>query len=227
MPARVLEVIVQTVDDARAAARGGADRLEVVREIHDGGLTPRSEVVAAIAAETGLPLRVMLRENAGFLLPPEELPRLRRAADAFAALGVDGLVLGFAGDGRLDLDALRTVLEAVPTARVTFHRAFDTLRDPVRGLDEIAAIPAVDRVLTSGGDGSAADRCQRLAAWARHSAGRLTIIAGGGIDDECLERLSQAADVREIHVGRLAREHGAADGPVCADRVRRIRDILG
>ena len=119
------------------------------------------------------------------------------------------------------------MLEAVPTARVTFHRAFDTLRDPVRGLDELAAIPAVDRVLTGGGDGSAADRCQRLAAWARHSAGRLTIIAGGGIDDECLERLSQSADVREVHIGRLAREHGAADGPVCADRVRRIRDILG
>ena len=32
----LLEVIVQTEADARAAAEGGADRLEVVRAIRDG-----------------------------------------------------------------------------------------------------------------------------------------------------------------------------------------------
>ena len=36
----LLEVIVQTLADAREAASGGADRLEVVRAIRDGGLTP-------------------------------------------------------------------------------------------------------------------------------------------------------------------------------------------
>ena len=39
--ALLLEVIVQSEADARAAAEGGADRLEVVRAIRDGGLTPR------------------------------------------------------------------------------------------------------------------------------------------------------------------------------------------
>ena len=73
----LLEVIVQTVDDARAADAGGADRLEVVRDINRDGLTPSIDVVRSIQAATRLPLRVMVRESATF------------------TVGVDGLVLGF------------------------------------------------------------------------------------------------------------------------------------
>ena len=56
----LLEIIVQTVDDARAAEAGGADRLEVVRDINQDGLTPSLGVVRAIQEATRLPLRVMV-----------------------------------------------------------------------------------------------------------------------------------------------------------------------
>ena len=62
----LLEVIVQTADDARAAEAGGADRLEVVRDINRDGLTPSIDVVRSIQAATRLPLRVMVRESATF-----------------------------------------------------------------------------------------------------------------------------------------------------------------
>src|SRR5207248_5942002 len=87
----LLEVIVQTLADAREAASGGADRLEVVRAIRDGGLTPLVSLVRSIAAEMPLPLRVMVRENAGYATHDAELPVLRRAAAEFAAVGADGL----------------------------------------------------------------------------------------------------------------------------------------
>src|SRR5512145_2202459 len=76
----ILEIIVQSLDDARAALEGGADRLEGVRAIEDGGLTPPLELVHEIAAHVGLPLRVMVRENAGFRIHEGELDRLQRAA---------------------------------------------------------------------------------------------------------------------------------------------------
>ena len=74
----LLEVIVQTADDALAAQDGGADRLEVVRDIGVGGLTPSLALVDAIQAVTQLPLRVMVRENAGFSIGDGELPALAR-----------------------------------------------------------------------------------------------------------------------------------------------------
>jgi copper homeostasis protein len=261
----LLEVIVQSIEDARAAAEGGADRLELVRDISLDGLTPPVALVRAIAAETPLPLRVMVRENAGYGTDSSELVRLCRAAAMFADLGVDGLVAGFARDGVLLLNDLREVLQAAPGTPATFHRAFDSLDDPLRAIDLLSEIPQVDRVLTDGmpahkgpayedgmpahkgpaynrrrpglyapaaydrrGPGlyaPAADRCARLREYATRAGPRLTIIAGGGVDETLLEAIARTGCVREVHVGRAARE-GGRESPVTAARVRRLRAML-
>ena len=223
----LLEVIVQTVADAREAARGGADRLEVVRDIRVGGLTPPLSLVRAIMAETSLPLRVILRENDGYALEPGELPVLRRAAADLAEIGVHGIVMGFARDGRPALDDLASVLEAAPGLPVTFHRAFDQLGDPLGAIDELARIPQIDRILTDGGGGDAPSRCERLRQYAARAAGRPEILAGGGVDDEAFALFVRTKCVREIHVGRIAREGGNPEGAVSAACVRRLRDLAG
>ena len=221
----LLEVIVQSPADAVEAARGGADRLEVVRAIRQGGLTPPSSLVREIAAATTLPLRMMVRERDSYTLEPGDFAALRRAAEEFALAGADGLVAGFAAGGRPDLDALRRVVGGVPVA-VTFHRAFDVLEDPLRGIDAIGAVAGVDRILTSGGDGPAAGRAARLAQYSARAADRLTVIAGGGVDREALALFARTGCVREVHVGRAAREGGDPEGPVSASLVRELREVL-
>ena len=93
-----------------AAADGGADRLEIVRDIRSGGLTPPLSLVSAIAASVTLPLRVMVRENAGYEMDPNEVPALQRAVAQFAGIGVDGLVAGFSKRGALSIADLAVVL---------------------------------------------------------------------------------------------------------------------
>jgi copper homeostasis protein len=221
----LLEVIVQSVEDARAAAEAGADRLEVVRAIRQGGLTPSLSLVHEIRRATPLPLRVMVRGNAGYDSGPDELRELQRAAAEFAVAGIDGLVAGFARDGELALDELFAVIGAAPGVPVTFHRAFDALTEPERAIDVLAEIPAIDRILTSGGEGTALERSARLHSYSLRAGSRLTIIAGGGVDEEAIAVFAEARCVREIHVGRLAREGLDPEGPVSAARVRRIRDL--
>ena len=221
----VIEVIVQTVADACAAAEGGADRLEIVRAIRDGGLTPPLSLVRAIAAETRLPLRVMVRENAGYAMHASELPALRRAVAAFAAEGVDGVVIGFARGGAPALDDVARVLEEAPGVRATFHRAFDALADPLRAIDALAGIPQVDQILTSGGEGSPAARCMRLREYVARASARLTIVAGSKVDEEALAFFAANGCVREVHVGRAARESGEQEAAVSAARVRRLRQL--
>jgi copper homeostasis protein len=223
----LLEVIVQTVADARAAADGGADRLEVVRAIRDGGLTPAPSLVEAIATATSLPLRVMIRENAGYESSPVERRLLQQAASDIASIGVHGLVAGFARGGDLLLDDLSVVLDAAPRVPVTFHRAFDTLADPGGAVDVLGQIQAIDRILTSGGDGTARERCARLRELSARAAGRLVIVAGGGVDEAAFAMFARDGCVREIHVGRAARDGIDPDGPVAAARVRRLRGLAG
>ena len=220
------------MEDARAAADGGADRLEVVRDIRLGGLTPPASLVRAIASATALPLRVMVRENAGYGTDAAELVPMFRAAATFADLGVDGLVAGFARDGHLLLDALREVLQAAPTLPVTFHRAFDSLTDPLRAIDTLSQLPQIDRILTDGIEGPSRRaplrprRCVRLREYADRAASRLTIVAGSCVDEEMLAEVARTRCVREVHVGRAARDGADPEGPVTAARVRRLREIL-
>jgi len=221
----LLEVIVQTLADAREAARGGADRLEVVRAIRDGGLTPLVSLVRSISAETPLPLRVMVRENAGYAMDAAELPALRRAAAEFAAVGVDGLVIGFARAGKPALDDVARVLEAAPQLPVTFHRAFDSLADPFEAIDELTRMAQIDRILTSGGETASLARCERLRQYIARAHGRLEILAGSGVDDDALALFAREGCVREVHVGRAARFGGNAAAPVSAARVRRLREL--
>jgi copper homeostasis protein len=226
--AMLLEVIVQSVADALAAEAGGADRLEVVREIDRDGLTPRMEVVRAIASETRLPLRVMVRESDGFsVTSARELSALQRAIDSCAEIGVDGAVLGFARGVEVDRDTTRAVLSSSPALRVTFHRAFDVARDPLAALDVLQSLPQVDRILTAGGNGDWPTRVRRYDEYASHAGTRLTILAGGGVDEAGLKVLRSAGCVREVHVGRAAREPQIRAAPVSAARVQRLRQIAG
>ena len=111
---------------------------------------------------------------------------------------------------------------------MTFHRAFDTLRDPRAAIDRLAGLPQIDRILTDGKQGSPAERSARLAALGDRVVERganITIIAGGGVDDEALAVFVDTGCVREVHVGGAARRDGTADGPVSDARVRRLRHI--
>lgn len=58
----LLEVIACSVGDAVEAEKGGASRLEIVRDLGRGGLTPPLELVAEIKRAVNVPLRVMLRD---------------------------------------------------------------------------------------------------------------------------------------------------------------------
>lgn len=219
--------------DARAAEKGGADRLEVVRDIRLGGVTPSASLVRAVAAETSLPLRVMVRENAGYGTDAAELVAMSRAAAQFAEIGIGALVVGFARQGGLLLDELREVLHAAPTLSATFHRAFDSLSDPLSAIDALADVPQVDRILSDGidrrtdigGRDIRAHRCARLREYSDRAGERLTIVAGSGVDEGMLADIALTRCVREVHVGRAARD-GEREGPVTAARVQRLREIL-
>src|SRR5436190_14531912 len=126
----ILEVIAVSVSDAIAARNGGANRLEVVRDLEYGGLTPSSEVVVAIKREVDLPLRVMLRESVGYHANSEaEIEGLGAAAEQFARLGVDGVVLGFLKENEIDLELTQRVRASAPVLRATFHHAFEDTVD--------------------------------------------------------------------------------------------------
>ena len=217
----VLEVIACSVADAIAAERGGAGRLEIVRAPEVGGMTPPLPLVQEIVSAVVIPVRVMLRENPGFAVADEaEFEKLCHAARAFAALPVEGLVLGFLRGGSLDLSLTQQVLWCAPGLKATFHRAFEEVDVPDAAVAALKTTPQFDRLLVSP------ERVRELSWLAAIAAPELTIVAGGGIDRKEIARLRKSTEIREFHVGRAARRRGDMDQPVDADRVRELVALL-
>ncbi len=223
MSKQILEVIVCSVADAIQAQQGGAGRLEVVSDLHRGGLTPSIALVRAIKEAVDLPLRVMVRESDGYETADDmEIERLCEAVSELSNLGVDGLVLGFLKRGAIDLELTSRVLVCGPGLKATFHHAFEDASDQLQAVNQLKSLHQVDRILSSGGSGELEVRRLRLDAYERAAAPEVTIIAGGGIDKNAIEVLRRTTSIREFHVGRAAREGFSVAGAVQEDLVREL-----
>lgn len=219
----LLEVIACSVEDAVEAERGGAGRIEIVRDLHRGGLTPDPALVAAIRQRTRLPLRVMIRERDGYEAGGSaDVEHLQILAQQIAALRVDGLVLGFLRSGAIDEATLDVVIQAGGDVPITFHHAFDDLPDAAAALRALGRWPRIDRVLTGGGRGDWPGRAERLASCARLAGTRIRVLVGGGVNEEALRRLSRTPGIHEAHVGRAARVPPDAGGVVDHRRVEAL-----
>jgi copper homeostasis protein len=227
----ILEIIVCTVEDAVAAERGGANRLEIISHYEVGGLTPAFELVREITSTVRVPARVMLRESEPFVVTDDrEIERLRNAARDFTKLPVDGLVLGFlkeAPDGmRVDHDLLSRVLACAPNLKATFHRAFEELPDPIGAIGELKRHPQIDCILTRGRGEAWADEVDRFIEWERAARPEMRMLLGGGVDEEAIEVFCNASSIRAFHIGQAVREQKRIDGAVLAEGVRRIEELV-
>ena len=91
----ILEVCVDSTASALAAKRGGADRLELCADLIVGGTTPSLALVRQVKAETGLPVRALLRPRFGdFCYDRYELAQMEQLAAELVAAGADGIVTG-------------------------------------------------------------------------------------------------------------------------------------
>jgi copper homeostasis protein len=222
-----LEVIACSVSDAVEAQSGGAGRLEIVRDLASGGLTPPLELVQEILAAVTLPVRVMLREGNSYEVSGHiERERLCAAATALSGLNVDGVVLGFLRSREVDIQLTESVLSCAPNLRATFHHAFEDTDDPFSAIQTLKRVAQVDRILTSGGSGDWTEKIQRLARYKEQAGPEIEILAGGGIDQQSIRMICQATGIREFHVGRAAREPASAQGEVRATRVRALVESI-
>ena len=221
----LIEACVDSVESARAALAGGADRLELCDNLIEGGTTPSAGMIAACRDAIPLPLFVMIRSRGGdFICSDDEAGVMRRDVESAVALGAGGIVTGaLTAAGEVDERCMRALVAAAGAVPVTFHRAFDVCRDRRAGLDTLARL-GVRRILTSGGAATALEGAGEIRRLVHQADARLTIVAGGGINELNARQLVEATGVREIHVRCAAEIAGA--GPWNPDiRFRRALDL--
>lgn len=193
-----LEVCVDDAAGIAAAARGGADRIELCSALALGGLTPSAGLMA-LAARSGLPAMAMIRPRAGdFIWSPAEREAMLAEIGAARAAGLAGVVIGASRpDGRLDGAVLAEQVAAAHGLETTLHRAIDLTPDPAPAM-HLARDLGIRRVLSSGGAPSAALGIDRLAAMAEAAPG-VTVMPGGGVSEANAALFAARLPLREIH----------------------------
>jgi len=221
---KLLEVCVDSLASARAAAAGGADRLEVCSALAIGGLTPYLALVEQIKGELDIPVRCLMRPRAGdFLYEPEEIAMLRTQIRQLGHAGADGFVIGcLTPEGELDGEAMKPLIDACDGRGMTLHRAVDVSRDPISVWRQAGKL-GIDTVLTSGGGGSCLEGMEtirRMLALQKNEGGPEVLI-GAGVKAAVIRRFrAEMPDARSFHMsgktevpsGMLFRREGVPMG---------------
>jgi len=224
----LLEISVESVEAAVAAERGGADRIELCRDLSVGGLTPQPPLLRAVRQQIKIPIFVMIRPRSGdFLYSAAEFGQMKKSIAAARNAGVDGLVLGIlTANGAVDVARTSELIQAAQGLPVTFHRAFDECGDLLQALEDVVRSGAA-RILTSGGAPSAPEGAGKIAMLVAAAGERVTIVPGTGIHAGNILHVAAATRAREFHSGLSSvLPHGQTDYVRFEKEVRAMVEIL-
>ena len=202
----LVEACVDAIDSALEAARGGAGRLELCGELLQGGVTPSAGLIGAVWERVEIPVFVLIRPRTGdFLYSADERDVMLRDIALAKSLDAEGVVVGaLTRDGDIDIGTVHELVEAAGAMEVTFHRAFDFVRDQEVALEALIEL-GVDRVLTSGGAANALDGAPQLRRLVDQAGTRIKVLAGGSITSENVAEIVRVSGVHEVHVRAAAR----------------------
>jgi len=200
-----LEIAAGSLGSALAAQAAGADRVELCEGLASGGTTPSYGTLALARERLRIPLFVLVRPRAGdFLYDARETEVMLRDIEMCVRLGCDGVAIGaLLADGGIDLSLCERLVAAAGPLQVTFHRGFDAARDQAQALEQVIAL-GCQRVLTSGGQATAVEGADRIAALVAQAAGRVTVMPGAGIDAGNVAALATLTGAREWHASAKA-----------------------
>jgi len=195
------EICANGVESCIAAQDGGADRVELCAGIPEGGTTPSyGEIKTARKVLLSTRLHIIIRPRGGdFLYSKLELQRMVEDIDISKELGADGVVFGcLKPDGSIDMEACHILMEHTKGLNATFHRAFDRCKEPEKALEQLVEL-GFTRVLTSGKMATAAEGVDLLKRLNQQADGRISILAGCGINEKNIREIFEKTQIHEFH----------------------------
>ena len=178
----LVEVCCSSLNSVLTAQSVGADRIELCRDLRLDGLTPDDKLLDEVFRQATLPIHVLIRPRAGdFHYTLSELAEIESQISMAMEYPISGIVVGHLSEEmRPDSVVLREWREMTKGLELTFHRAFDRVKDPFEVLVQLAE-EGFNRVLTSGQAQSAHEGIEHLIELKSVAENSITVMPGGGI----------------------------------------------
>ena len=195
-----LEVIGFDLASCLIAETHGANRIELCANPHEGGTTPSYGVIRVARQNTSIQLFPIIRPRGGdFLFSGLEFQSMITDIQQCEQLGCDGVVIGMlTEDGFVDVDRCAELIQHAGAMQVTFHRAFDRVKDPMQSLEEIIDLGCM-RILTSGLRPDIDLGREMLRTLVDAAGDRITIMPGSGVRSNNVLELARFTGATAFH----------------------------
>jgi copper homeostasis protein len=195
-----LEVIGFNIESCMLAQAAGAHRIELCDNPGEGGTTPSYGFIKSARENLQIELYPIIRPRGGdFLYSDDEFELMKADVKVCQELGCDGVVTGILHtDGTIDKKRCVELVQLAYPMGVTFHRAFDRVKDAAQALEDIIEI-GCERILTSGLVPNALEGAEMLAALIKQADERIIIMPGSGVRSDNIIDLAQKTGAVEFH----------------------------
>ena len=177
---------------------GGADCAELCEALEVGGVTPSYGTLAR--CKDIIPTRVLIRCRPGnYIYNDDEIAIMCKDVKMVKDLGYEGVVIGALNqNGDLDVPAIKKMMAAGERMKFTFHRAIDACNNPLDAIETLISL-GFNKVLTSGCKPTAYEGVDMIREMQTLFGDRINIMAGGGINENNVERIITATGVCNVH----------------------------
>lgn len=200
---KIAEICCGSFYDAKQAALGGAERIELNSALMLGGLTPSTAALRLVKEQfPQLQVVTMVRpRGAGFCYTEEEFLEMEAACRELLENGADGIAFGcLEEDGTLDIEKNERLIRLIREygKEAVFHRAFDCSADPFAAMEELIRM-GVTRVLTSGLKPKAMEGAEMIRQLQERFGDRIQILAGSGVNAQNACELIRKTGISQVH----------------------------
>lgn len=225
----VLEVIATTLLEAVQASRCGVDRIELITGMQEGGLTPSFGLIEEVVKTVDVPAYIMVRPHShSYCYDSLDVKTMLNDIKRIRSAGAQGIVLGvLTPHNTVDTDVLQTLLSAADGLSVTFHRAFDEVRNQTEAIHTLLELDGIERVLTSGGKANVFEACDEITHLLEMTKGsQLKIMAGSGLTIGGLEAFIRRTGIEELHFGKGVRRDANPNMPIECSAIEYIKHVF-
>jgi copper homeostasis protein len=196
----ILECCANSVQSAINGQAGGAERIELCANLELGGTTPSAAAICMAREVLEIDLFVLIRPRAAnFCYSELEMEEILQDIEFCKQVGCEGIVIGaLTEEGNIDVKKTKKMVEAARPMKVTFHRAFDQVNDPLKALQKVIDC-GCDRLLTSGTKETVKEGLEILKSLVKNGNDKITILPGGGLDSVSALQL-YSLGLREFHL---------------------------
>lgn len=199
----IVEICCGSYYDAKQAALGGAERIELNSALMLGGLTPTTATLRMVKRDfPKLKVITMVRpRGAGFCYSPEDFEVMEAECRELLENGADGIAFGcLREDASLDQEKMRRMTDLIKSMgrEAVFHRAFDCSADPFAATEQLISM-GIDRILTSGLKPKAMDGAELLKKLQQEFGSRIQFLAGSGVNASNARELLEKTGLSQVH----------------------------